>query len=106
MQDVSLIYEEVHFNGRSILPSSPSGFLPVLSHPVCNRPALVRWNFSQPVSVENCVVMEVKQADAHQRAFTEGKSLDELYGPEVVKGVGEVMKEARRALVWRESRVE
>lgn len=150
-QDVSLIYEELHQGGRSILPypsptaskpkpkapkssdapvlthpatiaaakaeglnvvtsESPSedkvvkeAFYPFSAHPICLRPALVRWDLSRELSVTNCVVMEQKDAERHlQLCGIEGKRREEVWGLEVEKGVGELMALAGRILSWRE----
>ncbi|KIY49835.1 hypothetical protein FISHEDRAFT_65206 [Fistulina hepatica ATCC 64428] len=52
--DVSFIFEDLHL-GRSIIPP----------HEVPARPALVRWDASRPLSLENCVVMDHKEAEKH-----------------------------------------
>ncbi|CDZ96807.1 ubiquitin-protein ligase molybdopterin-converting factor [Phaffia rhodozyma] len=104
---ISLIYEELHQCGRSVLPSPISSpFLPLIAHPVCQRPALVRWDLGRPLSVDNCVLMEVKEADRHQHEFTAGRTLEEVYGEDVVKGVEALRKESRRILSWMESRAD
>lgn len=116
--DISLIYEELHYNGRSILPvrrpsssptdDAPTPFLPFAAHPVCIRPALTRWDFSEPLSILNCVVMEVKDVERHERecglAVPEAtrKNGKELWGEEVERGVMGVREEALKILAWRE----
>jgi hypothetical protein len=58
-EDVSLIIEDVH-TGRSVLPP----------HLVPTRPAIVRWDPSQPLTPENVVFMELNDADRHTRETT------------------------------------
>ena len=116
-QDVSLIYEELHQSGRSVLPyPSPSAsktpasadklaepFYPFSAHPIALRPALVRWDLSRELSVTNCVVLEQKDAERHlQLCGVEGKTHEEVWGTEVEKGVRELMALAGRVLTWRE----
>jgi hypothetical protein len=125
--EISLLYEELHHNGRSIIPqpsltpSSPSPlasttpsyapFRPISAHPLALRPSLVRWDYDLPLSVENCVLMETKDALHHMaqcglRKRKEGeeprKTPAEVWGKEVDKGAREVGREARRVVSWRE----
>ncbi|KAJ7594381.1 hypothetical protein C8J56DRAFT_436001 [Mycena floridula] len=55
--DVSMIYEDL-YRGRSIIPP----------HEVPSKAALVRWDVSKRLSLENCVVMEEKNAEQHVQA--------------------------------------
>ncbi|KZV72538.1 hypothetical protein PENSPDRAFT_750832 [Peniophora sp. CONT] len=50
--DIALIFEDIA-TGRSIVPP----------YATCARAALVRWDPSQPLSTENCVVAEFKEAE-------------------------------------------
>lgn len=50
--DVALVFEDIAV-GRSIIPP----------YATCARAALVRWDPSQPLSTENCVVAEYKEAE-------------------------------------------
>lgn len=65
--DVSFIFEDLH-RGRSVIPP----------HEVPTRPSLVRWDMSRPVTLDNCVVMELKDADKHVKSTTgeDGKLVD------------------------------
>ncbi|KZT26172.1 ubiquitin-protein ligase molybdopterin-converting factor [Neolentinus lepideus HHB14362 ss-1] len=54
--DVALIFEDVYL-GRSLIPP----------HPVPTKAVLVRWDPNEPVTLENVVVMEGKEADHHMR---------------------------------------
>lgn len=52
--DVGMIFEDVYL-GRSVIPP----------HLVPSRPALTRWILTQPLTPENCVVMEYADAEKH-----------------------------------------
>ncbi|KAJ3488132.1 hypothetical protein NLI96_g3067 [Meripilus lineatus] len=54
--DVAFIFEDIH-RGRSIVPP----------YPVPVRPALIRWDPSRPLTLENVVVMEFKEAERHMK---------------------------------------
>ncbi|KAE9402666.1 hypothetical protein BT96DRAFT_1017423 [Gymnopus androsaceus JB14] len=64
--DIGLLFEDIH-RGRSVFPP----------HEVPTKPALVRWDLSQPLTMENCVVMEEKDAVKHIKTWREGLSLDD-----------------------------
>lgn len=113
--EIALLYEELHHNGRSIIPSTspanPTGsFHPIVSHPLALRPALVRWDMDSPLSVENCVLMENKDVLKHlkecglqeRKDGSVRKSPAEVWGVEVDEGARALGKEARRILSWRE----
>jgi hypothetical protein len=51
-----MIFEDV-YRGRSILPP----------HDVPNKPVLVRWDYTRPLSVDNVVPMDQSDADRHIR---------------------------------------
>ncbi|KIL66077.1 hypothetical protein M378DRAFT_124600 [Amanita muscaria Koide BX008] len=74
--DVSLIFEDVSL-GRSVIPP----------HDVPSRPTLVRWDASHPLTVDNCVVMEYKDAVQHENAIrgADGgfKDPKDIWGEEV-----------------------
>jgi hypothetical protein len=48
--DIALLYDDFAL-GRSIVPP----------HAACVRPALIRWDPRAPLSLENCVVAEMKE---------------------------------------------
>ena len=50
--DIALLYDDFAL-GRSIVPP----------HAACVRPALVRWDPRAPLSLENCVVAEMKEVE-------------------------------------------
>lgn len=92
--DAGLLFEDIH-RGRSVLPP----------HAVPNRPALVRWDFSQPLSLENCVVMEFADAERHVRecfVASEGakKTSEELWGVEACAIVRRRQEEVRKVREW------
>ncbi|KAG5643528.1 hypothetical protein DXG03_000720 [Asterophora parasitica] len=89
--DVSLIFEDVH-RGRSVVPP----------HNVPSRPVLVRWDITQPLAVDNCVVMEFSEAEKHSKEC--GTAKDPLKRPEDVWGKGVKTVVDRRAEELRRER--
>ncbi|KIK68234.1 hypothetical protein GYMLUDRAFT_35612, partial [Collybiopsis luxurians FD-317 M1] len=103
--DIALIFEDI-YRGRSVLPP----------HEVPTKPALVRWDLSQPLTLENCVVMEEKDVTKHINAWREGlessrESLSgegvtlspspvEVWGKEVEEVVRRRVKEIRKVQDW------
>lgn len=93
--DVGLLFEDIH-RGRSVIPP----------HAVPSRPALVRWDPSQPVGLENLVVMEDKEADRHVKecfdasADSPKKRPEELWGHETAEIVARRTEEVRRDREW------
>ncbi|KAF5392640.1 hypothetical protein D9757_000882 [Collybiopsis confluens] len=103
--DIALIFEDIH-RGRSVLPP----------HEVPTKPVLVRWDLAQPLTLENCVTMEEKDAAKHVKAWREGlesskESLQsgtvtlspspaEVWGNEVEEIVQRRAKEIRRVQDW------
>ncbi|THH00288.1 hypothetical protein EW026_g2203 [Hermanssonia centrifuga] len=86
--DVGLVFEDLH-RGRSIIPP----------HPVPSRPTLVRWDPSQPLSLENCVVMEHGEVERHVKECfnsTPAKSPGELWGQDVAEVVVRRAKEIQQ----------
>jgi len=55
--DIALLYDDFAL-GRSIVPPQVA----------CVRPALVRWDPRTPLSLENCVVAELKEAERAVRS--------------------------------------
>ena len=51
--DIALLFEDISL-ARSIVPP----------HATCARPALLRWDPSLPLSLENCIVAEYKEAES------------------------------------------
>ncbi|KAF7296265.1 ThiF domain-containing protein [Mycena chlorophos] len=115
--DVALVFEDV-YRGRSGVP-------PFV---VPTKPTLVRWNPHEPITPENLVVMEAKEAARHERAVfgdsisseseagddeaivegaqangTSGKKVitgEELWGAEVAQLVRKRAAEVRRVREW------
>jgi tRNA threonylcarbamoyladenosine dehydratase len=71
--DVFMVFEDV-YRGRSILPP----------HDVPNKPMLVRWDYTRPLSVDNVVPMDQSAADDHVRRCHDLKGKPEdVWGLEV-----------------------
>ncbi|PPQ90840.1 hypothetical protein CVT25_007375 [Psilocybe cyanescens] len=94
--DVALIFEDLH-RGRSIIPPFD----------IPSRPTLVRWDPTHPLSTENCVVLELNDAEKHVRTLwnSDGTastttSPAQLWGPEVREVVDRRAAEARRVREW------
>lgn len=91
--DVSLIFEEIH-RGRSVIPP----------HNVPSRPTLVRWDLTRALTVDNCVVMEHKDAERHIRDSQSDngrfKPPHTIWGEEVVEVVERRSEEIRRIRQW------
>ena len=94
--DIPLIFEDLH-RGRSIVPP----------HDV-NRPTLVRWDLRLPLSIENCVVFESKEAERHVSECwdviaglpRENVTPEDVWGEEVVEVVERRKREAIRLKKW------
>ncbi|KAI0074588.1 hypothetical protein K474DRAFT_1665202 [Panus rudis PR-1116 ss-1] len=99
--DVGFLFEDIH-RGRSIIPPFD----------VPTRPALVRWDPSQPLTLQNCVAMDYAQAEKHVKecfglAPAEGsdesikpKRPEEVWGTEVAEVVKRRKEEVRRVQEW------
>ncbi|KAF8957510.1 ubiquitin-protein ligase molybdopterin-converting factor [Flammula alnicola] len=94
--DVGLIFEDL-YRGRSVVPP----------HDVPTRPTLMRWDPSRPLSIENCVVFELSEADKHARtcwnpdgSVATSTSPEQLWGREVTAVVARRAAEARRVREW------
>lgn len=93
--DISFIFEDLH-RGRSIVPP----------HDI-NRPTLVRWDPRLPLSLENCVVFESKEAERHIRECWDTTGLpkqnvnpDKVWGEEVTSIVERRRLEAAKVKKW------
>jgi tRNA threonylcarbamoyladenosine dehydratase len=85
--DVGFVFEDLH-RGRSVIPPFD----------VPTRPTLVRWDYSQPLTIDNCIVLEFKDAEAHYtQCFSEAKSPSFVWGEEVAAVVEKRAAEAREA---------
>ncbi|CAA7266262.1 unnamed protein product [Cyclocybe aegerita] len=94
--DIALIFEDIH-RGRSIVPP----------HDVPTRPTLVRWDPRRPLSVDNCVVFELNDAEKHVRecwapdgTAKEDTTPEKLWGERVNEIVQRRAEEARRVRDW------
>ena len=71
--DVFMVFEDV-YRGRSVLPP----------HDVPNKPTLVRWDYTRPLSVDNVVPMDQADADKHvQRCHDLKEEPEDVWGQEV-----------------------
>jgi len=72
--DVCLIFEDVYM-GRSLIPP----------HNVPSKPTLVRWDPLKPVTLENCVPMDLGEAEKHTRECLEnGRRPEDVWGKDTV----------------------
>ncbi|KAF8654804.1 hypothetical protein AX16_003373 [Volvariella volvacea WC 439] len=91
--DVALIFEDIH-RGRSVIPP----------HDVPTRPTLIRWDLAKPLTVDNCVVMEWKDAEKHVSSI-KGEAGETIaphlvWGDEVTKVVERRAQEVRKVQEW------
>lgn len=90
--DVALIFEDIH-RGRSVIPP----------HNVPSRPVLLRWDLRQPVTLDNCVVMEHVEAEKHAKGCGDvGNPVNpkDIWGEEVLDVVKRRAEEIRRERQW------
>ncbi|KAL1948547.1 hypothetical protein VTO73DRAFT_12622 [Trametes versicolor] len=88
--DLGLVFDDF-YRGRSARPP----------HPVPERPALVRWDPAEPLSLMNCVAFEFADAEKHlQECLLEKKRPEEVWGSEVAEVVARRREEARRVVQW------
>ncbi|KAI8989182.1 hypothetical protein BD414DRAFT_571824 [Trametes punicea] len=88
--DIGLIFDDL-YRGRSVCPP----------YQVPERPALVRWDPSAPLSLENCVAFEFADAERHlKECLLEKKRPEEVWGEEVVEVVKRRQEEARKVVEW------
>ena len=76
-----MVFEDI-YRGRSIL----------LPHDIPNKPMLVRWDYTQPLSVYNVVPMDQPDADKHVRHCHDLKEKPEDVWGQEVKAVFEKRK--------------
>ncbi|KAJ4496103.1 ubiquitin-protein ligase molybdopterin-converting factor [Lentinula edodes] len=98
--DIALIFEDI-YRGRSVIPP----------HEVPTKPALVRWDLTQPLTLKNCVVMEEKDTVKHIEAWyawLEKKNDEDalfspagIWGSEVEEVVTKRAKEIESVQEWR-----
>ncbi|KAI0356973.1 ubiquitin-protein ligase molybdopterin-converting factor [Trametes cingulata] len=88
--DLGLIFDDL-YRGRSARPP----------YPVPERPALVRWDPNEPLSLMNCVAFEFPDAEKHlQECLLAKKRPEEVWGEEVVQVVRRRREEARKVIEW------
>lgn len=87
--DIAFIFEDLH-RGRSVIPP----------HEVPVRPVLVRWDIDAALSLQNCVVMDVGDAEKHLKEHGEGKAASEVWGQETQDLVAKRVEEVSRYLQW------
>ena len=89
--DAGFIFDDLH-RGRSTIPP----------HNVPTRPALVRWDSTQPLSLENTIVLEYAEADRHYKeCFGEdAKKPEEVWGEETKAVVERRAEEVKRVREW------
>ena len=89
--DVGMLFDDLH-RGRSTIPP----------HNVPVRPALVRWDFTRPLSLENCAVMEHVEADRHMKECSgeTGRRPEVVWGAETAAVVARRAEEIRRVREW------
>ena len=86
--DLGLLFDDIH-RGRSVRPPFP----------VPERPALVRWDPAQPLSLTNCVALEFADAERHlKEVLLERRRPEDVWGHEVAEVVARRSEEARRVV--------
>ncbi|KAH6910672.1 ubiquitin-protein ligase molybdopterin-converting factor [Coprinopsis sp. MPI-PUGE-AT-0042] len=90
--DVGFIFEDLH-RGRSVMPPFD----------VPTRPTLVRWDYFKPLTIDNCIVLEFRDAETHyKQCFSEGKGPGDVWGDEmraVVERRAAEAREVRKAVM-------
>lgn len=91
--DVGLIFEDL-YRGRSAVPP----------YEVPQRPTLVRWDFRKPITIDNCVVFEFRDAEKHAKACwsSTGDHVDpgSIWEEAVQETVRRKGEEARKVMEW------
>ena len=65
------------------------------------RPALVRWDPAEPLSLMNCVAFEFADAEKHlKEVLLDTRRPEDLWGAEVATVVARRREEARRVIEW------
>ncbi|KAF5348024.1 hypothetical protein D9758_010036 [Tetrapyrgos nigripes] len=95
--DVGFIFEDL-YRGRSVIPP----------HPVPTKPVLVRWDFAKPLTLDNCVVLDEKEAAKHLRECKTQEGViippGDVWGQETGEIVNKKAAEVRKYLEWIETR--
>ena len=90
--DVGFVFEDL-YRGRSVLPP----------HDVPTRPTVVRWDFTKPVTLDNLVVLEHKDAEKHVEKCSKAESSSaakEMWGDGAEAVVQRRAVEARQVRDW------
>ncbi|PFH51181.1 hypothetical protein AMATHDRAFT_143169 [Amanita thiersii Skay4041] len=91
--DVALLFEDLSL-GRSVIPP----------HNVPSRPTLIRWDAQRPLTVDNCVVMEYKDAEKHATSIRHSDGTyvnpEAIWGKEVQEIVTRRAKEIEKERQW------
>ncbi|KAI0643805.1 hypothetical protein C8Q79DRAFT_976907 [Trametes meyenii] len=88
--DAGLVFDDL-YRGRSARPP----------YAVPERPALVRWDPSEPLSLLNCVAFEFADAEKHlKEVLLEKKCPEEVWGEAVAEVVRRRREEARKVVEW------
>jgi len=91
--DIGLIFDDL-YRGRSAVPP----------YDVPQRPTIVRWDFRKPVTIQNCVVFDFKDAEKHAKACWSpvGDHVDpeSIWEETVQEAVKRRAAEAKRILDW------
>ncbi|KAM5545961.1 hypothetical protein V8D89_000087 [Ganoderma adspersum] len=88
--DLGLLFDDIH-RGRSVRPPFS----------VPERPALVRWDPEEPLSLTNCVSFEFADAERHlKEVLLEKRRPEDVWGTEVAEVVARRREEARRVIEW------
>ncbi|KAL5520929.1 hypothetical protein ACEPAF_2932 [Sanghuangporus sanghuang] len=81
--DVAFIFEDL-YRGRSLIPP----------HRIPNKAQLTRWDPNEPLSVHNCIVLDLPEFKKHVDELKEGKRPEQIWGDEVAALVAKKRKEA------------
>ncbi|ORX37153.1 hypothetical protein BD324DRAFT_579869 [Kockovaella imperatae] len=88
--DIGFVFDDI-YHGRSSIP--PNVVLP--------KPQAVRWNKDRELTEDNLVMLSMKDAERHETEHLKGgKTLDEVWGDEVVQFVQRKSAEVRRILAY------
>ncbi|OCB86991.1 ubiquitin-protein ligase molybdopterin-converting factor [Sanghuangporus baumii] len=81
--DVAFIFEDL-YRGRSLIPP----------HRIPNKAQLTRWDPNEPLSVHNCIVLDLPEFKKHVDGLKEGKRPEQIWGDGVTALVAKRRKEA------------
>lgn len=91
--DVGFIFDDL-YRGRSVVPP----------YDVPQRPTIVRWDFRKRITVDNCVVFELKDAEKHVKACWnptgDHVDPDSIWEQAVQDTVKRRAEEAQRVMNW------